>query len=168
MKKNSVLYTLSKALDNSSASAQPAPDLFEAPAILSDTTVRWSAAEEDLKTILEIRNMATFLDEINKPIIYKFFKDFTNKKKINKAVVFSCRPFLNILKGCIHYIFASLFCMSEREHLWNKEKYFLFHFESSFRSWDNQILTFQIFKCHDIIKCLSMKRETHIIELLGK
>ena len=68
-------------------------------------------------------------------------------------------------KGCVRYIIPSLFFMSKKEHLWNKEKYFLFHFESSFRSWDNQILTFQIFKCHDVTKCLSMKHETHIIEL---
>ena len=33
-------------------------------------------------------------------------------------------------------------------------KCFLFHFESSFHSSDIQILNFQIFKCHDIIKCL--------------
>ena len=46
------------------------------------------------------------------------------------------------LKGCVRYIFACLFCLSKREHLWNKGKCFLFHFESSFRSWDNQILTF--------------------------
>ena len=45
-------------------------------------------------------------------------------------------------KGCVRYICASLFCMSKREHLRNKEKYFLFHFESSSRFWDNQILTF--------------------------
>ena len=64
------------------------------------------------------------------------------------------------LKGYI----CCLFFMSKREHLWNKEKCFLLHFESSFRSWDNQILNFQIFKCHDIIKCLSMKHETHFIE----
>ena len=36
-------------------------------------------------------------------------------------------------KGCVRYICASLFCMSKREHLRNKEKYFLFHFESSSR-----------------------------------
>ena len=41
------------------------------------------------------------------------------------------------VKGCIRYIVASLFCMSKREHLWDKEKCFLFNFESSFRSWDN-------------------------------
>ena len=36
---------------------------------------------------------------INNPIIYKFFKDFTNhRKKANRAVAFSCRPFPNILK----------------------------------------------------------------------
>ena len=55
-----------------------------------------------------------------------------------------------------------LFCfiMSKREPLWNKEKCFLFHFESSFRSWDDQVLTFQIFKFHDVIKCASMKHKT--------
>ena len=30
--------------------------------------------------------------------------------------------------GCVRYILATLFCMSKREHLWNKEKCFLFHF----------------------------------------
>ena len=68
------------------------------------------------------------------------------------------------IKGCVRYIFASLFCMSKREYLWNKENCFLSNFESSFHSWDNQVLTFQIFKCHDVIKCLSMKHETHTIE----
>ena len=53
--------------------------------------------------------------------------------------------------------------MSKRENLWNKKKCFLFHFESSFH-WDNQILNFQIFNCHDVIKCLSMKHKTHFIE----
>ena len=69
-----------------------------------------------------------------------------------------------LCKSCVRYIFASLFRRSKRYHLWNEEKCFLFHFESSFHSWDNQILTFQIFKCHDVIKCLSMKHVTHIIE----
>ena len=65
-----------------------------------------------------------------------------------------------MFKDCVRYIFASLFCMSKGEKLWNKEKYFLFHFESYFRSWDNQNLNFQIFKCHGVIKCLNLKRET--------
>ena len=69
-----------------------------------------------------------------------------------------------LLKDCVRYIFTSLFCMSKREDLWNKEKCFLFHFECSFRSWDNQVLNFQIFKCHDVIKCLSMKHEADFIE----
>ena len=37
-------------------------------------------------------------------------------------------------KGCVRYIFASLFCMSKKELFQNKEKCFLFHFESSSRS----------------------------------
>ena len=42
---------------------------------------------------------------------------------------------------------------------------FLFHFESSVRSWDNQIMPFQIFEYHDVIKCLSMKHETWTYEV---
>ena len=35
---------------------------------------------------------------MHNPIIYKFFKDFTNyRKKTNRAVVLSCRPFLKFL-----------------------------------------------------------------------
>ena len=45
------------------------------------------------------------------------------------------------LKGCVHYIFTS-FCISKREHFQKKEKCFLFCFESSSPSWDNEILTF--------------------------
>ena len=42
--------------------------------------------------------MTTFLPVISNSIIYKFFKDFTNhRKKTNRAVVFSSRPFLSIL-----------------------------------------------------------------------
>ena len=40
----------------------------------------------------------------------------------------------NNIKGCVRYISASLFCMSKREYHRNKEKCFLFHFESSSRS----------------------------------
>ena len=36
------------------------------------------------------------------------------------------------VKGCVCYIFASLFCKSKIEHFWNKERCFLFHFKSSF------------------------------------
>ena len=52
------------------------------------------------------------------------------------------RTYNSRLKIYVHYIFDSLFFKSKREHLSNKEKCFLFHFKSSFRSWDNQILTF--------------------------
>ena len=67
------------------------------------------------------------------------------------------------VKGCFHYIVASLFCMSKREHFGNKEKCFLFHFENS-SFWDNQILTFQIFKCCGVIRCLIMKHKTLFTE----
>ena len=56
----------------------------------------WSRRHE---SIMEIRKEATFLEVINKPITYNFFKDFTNeRKKINRVVFFSRRPLPNILK----------------------------------------------------------------------
>ena len=49
--------------------------------------------------VQEIRKKTIFLDMINKLIICKFFKDFTNhRRKTNKMVVFSCRSLPNILK----------------------------------------------------------------------
>ena len=71
-----------------------------------------------------------------------------------------------ILKGCVRYIFASFFFFfkSYGEHLGNKEKCFLFHFKNSFRSRENQILEFKIFKFHDVIKCLSIKQGIHFPE----
>ena len=54
---------------------------------------------------------------------------------------------------------ASLFFKPKRKHLSNQDKCFLFHYKSSFRSRENQILEFQIFKFHDI-KCLSITRNT--------
>ena len=98
--KDTRCQTLSKALDISSAIAQSAPDLLKVVAILSDTTVRRSAVDrEDLKPHWKSEKKATFLQVINNSIIYKFFKDFTNhRKKTNMVVVFTCRPFPNILK----------------------------------------------------------------------
>ena len=44
------------------------------------------------ETILEIRLKATFLEEINKPIIYKFLKDISNRRKnTNRKIAFSFR-----------------------------------------------------------------------------
>ena len=61
------------------------------------------------------------------------------------------------------FLLVCFVCLKEST-LKTRKNVFLFHFESSFHSWDNQILTFQIFKCHDVIKCLSMKHETHFTE----
>ena len=53
--------------------------------------------------------------------------------------------------------------LKERTHE-TRKNVFLFHLESSFRSSDNQILTFQIFKWHDVIKYPSMKHKTRFTE----
>ena len=55
------------------------------------------------KTILKTRKKAPFLYVINNPIIYKFFKDFTNpRKNTNRAVVFSSWSFPKIFKYMDH------------------------------------------------------------------
>ena len=53
--------TLSKALNISSATAQVAPDLLKAQAMLSDTTVRRSAVDrEDLKLYWKLEKRPYF------------------------------------------------------------------------------------------------------------
>ena len=69
--------------------------------------------------------------------------------------------FLKVVSATFSLVY---FVMSKKEHLWNKEKCFSFHLENSFHSWDNQILNFLIFKCHEVIKCPSTKHKTHLIE----
>ena len=48
-------------------------------------------------------------------------------------------------KGCVRYIFTSLFCISKREHSWNKEKKIIFilkiiTFSDIQMSWRHQML----------------------------
>ena len=87
--------TLSKVLDISSATARIALDLLKMLAILSDTTVRRSAVDQDdLKPYWKserphFSGWSTVLSFTS--FIYK---DFTNyRKKTNRSVIFSCRPF---------------------------------------------------------------------------
>ena len=90
---------MSKALDISNAKARAAPDLLKALVILSDATIRRSAVdEEDLNhTGNQKKGYFSLGDE--RVVIYRFFKDFSNhRKKTNRAVVFSSKPFPNVLK----------------------------------------------------------------------
>ena len=76
---------MSKALDMSSATAREAPDLLKAPLILADTTVKRSAVDqEDLKPYRKSEKRPHF--------------STNHRKKTNRAIAFSCTPFLNILK----------------------------------------------------------------------
>ena len=83
----------------SSATARVAPELLKALVILSDTTVGRSAVDqEDLKTYWKAEKKNTFLLG-DQQFYYNFFKDFTsNRKKTNRVLVFSCRPFPSILQ----------------------------------------------------------------------
>ena len=92
---------MSKALNIWSATAPVAPDLLKS---IWHNSIRHNCQKicswlRKPKTILEIRKKDIFLNVISNPIICKFFKDFTNhRKKTNRAVVISSRPFLGLLK----------------------------------------------------------------------
>ena len=92
---------------------------------------------------------------MGKPGAQKQMDYLEAKKKMKKEQIFGEKS----IKGCVRYIFASLF-YSLNEDICQTTKnvsYFtsntLFVFEIK--------LTFQIFKCCDVMKCPSMKHETH-------
>ena len=47
-----------------------------------------------------------------------------------------------VFKGCVHYIFATLFLSLKESTCETRKNAFLFHFKISFRSPENQILEF--------------------------
>ena len=81
MKKSSISHPI-KSFGYIKCQSLSSPKPIKSLAILSDATCQkvcsWSGEPE---IILEIRKEATFLEVINKPILCKFFKDFTNHKK---------------------------------------------------------------------------------------
>ena len=76
---------------NCPGSSSPRP--IKIVLILSETTVRRSGVDrEHLKPYTANRKEFIFLKVINRLIIYKFSKDFTNhRNKTNSTLVFSCR-----------------------------------------------------------------------------
>ena len=46
----------------------------------------------------------------------------------------------------------------------SRKNIFLLHFKTSFRSRENQVLEFQIFRFHDVIEYLSINQEIYFIE----
>ena len=83
------------------------------------------------------------------------FKSIENKRDVCRGK--DCmRKFSESLK-VVSTTFLLVCFISLGEHLWSKGKCFLYYFKRSFSFWDSQMLTFQIFKCYDVIKCLSMK-----------
>ena len=88
-------------MDIPRTTAEVAPEPLEDIAILSDTTDPLNRG--DLKPCWKPEKRSHFsMSVLNKSIIYKFFKDFSNiedhRRKTNSEVVFHDRPLPNILK----------------------------------------------------------------------
>ena len=60
------------------------------------------------------------------------------------------------------FLLVCFVCLKERT-CETKKNVFYFTLKSLY-----VLLNFQIFKCHGVIKCLSMKTETHFVEQFGK
>ena len=92
-------WILPKALYISNATSRISPHPLKNPTNSIRHNCQKICSRLRSETILEIKKGTTFLEVINKPIIYKFSKDFTNqRKKTNWAVILSCSPLPNILK----------------------------------------------------------------------
>ena len=98
-KKRPAGWILPKALYISNATSRISPHPLKNPTNSIRQNCQKICSRLRSETILEIKKGTTFLEVINKPIIYKFSKDFTNqRKKTNWAVILSCSPLPNILK----------------------------------------------------------------------
>ena len=87
-------------MDITSVTAQVALDLLKALAILSYTTVRKSAVDqEDLKPYWKSEKDHISLGDQQFYYLQVFQRLYKpHRKKTNRVVVFSCRPFPDILK----------------------------------------------------------------------
>ena len=89
------------------------------------------------ETILGIREKATFIEVINNPIMYKFFKNLTNhRKKTNRAVVSSHILLPNIRKYWDHRRNLLAVCKT-RFLLKQTEKFSLYVWKFSLRPLQN-------------------------------
>ena len=115
---------------------------------MNEVINRWCCYTCTIETLAR-QNKSAIKSEImlNQPLVEEVHMLIIRK--------FKKRKMYSSVKGCIHYVFASFFFKCKRE----QEKCFLFHFKSSFRSQENQILELCILKFHDVIKCLSVTQE---------
>ena len=115
--------------------------------------------------------METFTEKVAKTLkVTKLYLDNTTivgnmkmlQKKYMKKLQFD--HLMSLIKGKVLKVVSATFLLIcfvrlQQRTCETRKNVFLFYLKSSFRSWDNQVLNFQIFKCHNIIKCLSMKQE---------
>ena len=95
----------------------------------------------------------------------QFFRLVTARRKISQIsyVIFQTTSQF-FFKGCVCYIFASLFLGLNESTCQMKKIIFYFTSKPLFVPEKNQILEFYIFKFHDVIKPLSIKQEIHFTE----
>ena len=77
------------------------------------------------------------------------------------------RLFNVVIKGCLKVVSATflLICfLCLKDSTCGTRKNVFISLAKLFLVLRNQILTFQIFKCHEVIKCPSIKHEIHFIE----
>ena len=102
-----------------------------------------------------VKNSKSFLEKVKTDKVPSNYKTVSYIVKLLFTNVLLNKTINIMLKGCVCYIFGSLFFKSIKEHMWNSEKCFLFHFKSSFCSQeksDLSILDIQISWSHQMPK----------------
>ena len=104
------------------------------------------------------------LNLLNTPlqIHYRDMKVNNLSKSPSLALFFIWKLCWSFLLKVVITIFLLVCFLSQKESTCEKRKNIFTSLRK--RSWDNQILTFQIFKCREVIKCPSMKHETNFTE----
>ena len=72
----------------------------------------------------------------------------------------------NDLRLVVSATFALVYFLSLNESTCQTRKNAFYFISKALFIFENQILKFCIFKCHDVIKCLCIKQEIHFTELL--
>ena len=85
------------------------------------------------------------------------------KKKVNYLLYVSTSNSSSLKVVSATFLLVCFLSLNESTYQ-TRKNVFLIRFKSSFRSGENQILEFYIFKFHDVSKCLSIKREIHFTE----
>ena len=100
--------------------------------------------------------------------VLSFLVSSPSEKKKNHTCLQFIRFFISIIKGCVRYILLVCFvCLKESTCETRKNAFYFTTKALLVLEIINQLLTFQIFKYHDVIKCPRINTKHILVNNLG-